>query len=259
MKNYKKSEVIGLLLNLGLEPQGLEVRPEFNKDHKLQHNSYLVFALDTESLLNIFPNVNSDFTENREIARKYYKGTNSTVGVQLGTIELNDDVKLYSDMEIFGIVKQIYNGNVMNGNLLVFKNKEVDKYMDKYRESIKHVVNPKTIESVNRNLKGLLYGRNTYSLMTDSVAHVDLVAHLQKKYNPELLGEEFVLNKKLDNLDKVCSLTNKINIASVIETMSACHNPNIKNNVLAKRFKEESKPQANVEPKLYNGGEIKEA
>ena len=142
MKNYKKSEVIGLLLNLGLEPQGLEVRPEFNKDHKLQHNSYLVFALDTESLLNIFPNVNSDFTENREIARKYYKGTNSTVGVQLGTIELNDDVKLYSDMEIFGIVKQIYNGNVMNGNLLVFKNKEVDKYMDKYRESIKHVVNP---------------------------------------------------------------------------------------------------------------------
>ena len=73
------------------------------------------------------------------------------------------------------------------------------------------------------------------------------------------MGEEFVLNKKLDNLDKVCSLTNKINIASVIETVSACHNPNIKNNVLAKRFKEESKPQANVEPKLYNGGEIKEA
>lgn len=262
MRKYKKSEVIGLLLNLGLEPKKIETRieHEYNLDGtKFKNVNYLIFDLNTESLLNIFPSASDSMNENRKIASSnLYKGVNSTIGVKFGTIDLKDDERMYSDFEVFGMISQIYNGrNVADGNLLIFRNAEVDKYMDKYRESLKHVVNINAIETANKNIGSFLYNTNNSKDKNASIMEL-LTCHVQRKKDHQHEGEALALTKKINNIKKLCSMTDKINTDTLIDTVYSCHNKTLKNNTIIKRAKRTIKPNVTNAPKLYNGEEVKE-
>ena len=204
-----KSQLIGLLLNLGFEPQKPYSYNCLNENNERVDKTVLPFVINTESLLNIFPDDSEEFNKIKKVA-KNFRNARSTVSTQFTTIDLDDDKKNYNNDEVFELLKQLYNGkNIKDGYVAIFPNPIVDKHMEKYRNAVSSFVNGNIVNMVNGHLKHNLYNYEKSN---------SCLEHLQ-----QLKTDNKIFEHKLNYIKLIHSYTPKISVSNAVYTLLNCH------------------------------------
>ncbi len=210
-KIYNINEVIGMLINLGLEPDGITEYPKISEFGEYEKVSCLEMKISLPSLLNIFANESKDMKEIRRVSR-ILDNNNSmpkSVNLQYSTIKFEYPKTTFSSEDVLELISELDNGkNINKGYVTYFPNAIVDKHMHEYRNCMLwvNILNP--IEQVNSAIKANMYCRKDEQYMEQQA---------------RLKGEIFALNRKLQVVDNICNLTKKLNRTEITNMVCKPH------------------------------------